>query len=428
MSELVNGGKQKKFQGYRNMVLCFIYMFVGLGMVSSFGVPYASYFPEYYNTSLSTLSLGMSLTNFLGFLFSILAGPLIKKLGSRKLFLLGAISVFMIPFCYGISNSLVTYFLAFMFVGFNIGIFLHATVQDLMVKWFYDKRSQMIGIALAGGTFGQSAFQFIMGQMLPAYGVRTTFLVFAAIALVVEGLVALFIREPANVGQNALGYERDPEYLGTAQVLDKATRKAQLKAASAKLYRNPVFWLLIVAVAFLARSVNSVGDYGTGFLPEAGIPFTTAATIVSLMSLCTGLFTMFALGPMVAKLGAKKSSYILCIACIACCGLTIGLSATGMNWGIIIGMVLTYAVGMTAQPFTNMLAPAVFGTELAVAANTKFQGFLLGSGIITFFLWAVILERTSYNTLWTIMIAIGVVALVFFIAAFVTAKKRGMKG
>jgi hypothetical protein len=315
-------------------------------------------------------------------------------------------------------------------MGLSLGIFLHTAVQDLLVKWFYEKRSQVIGGALAGTTFGIFLFQLAMTHLLPRFGVRMSFIIIAVLAVVPNLIMVFLIKESKDVGQKALGYEKDPEYIGTTNVgaVDIVAFAARREAATAALYKSPVFWLLLAGVMFLSRAVCALGDYGTGYLPKIGISFTTAGTIVSVMNLSTGIFTLLLLALMAGKIGGEWSSYVLCITCIFATFCALVLMETGMNWIVIIALILVYAIGMAAQPFSNILAPELYGTDLSSIVNTKFQAGCHLAALVCYPVWASIIENFGYIALWQFNVGIGAFSLLAFIAAFAIEKKKDMEG
>ncbi|XP_052124090.1 monocarboxylate transporter 2-like [Frankliniella occidentalis] len=131
-------------------------------------------------TGVAVISSTMtSVQNFSG----LLVGPLVKRLGARAVSLMGGL----LTSC-GMSLSYFAtdpwhIFLTWGFlVGLGVGLLVPATFLNISA-WFSTRRSQAVGISLAGTGLGQIALPHLVRVLLEEYGFHGCVLIIGALAL-----------------------------------------------------------------------------------------------------------------------------------------------------------------------------------------------------------------------------------------------------
>lgn len=78
----------------------------------------------------------------------------------------------------------------------------------------------------------------------------------------------------------------------SAQAPQAKTTAGKIGVPQKGLYTAPCFWFLILATLLAAGNTTYVLNYATMFFTQAGMGMGTAALLLSLMSVSSGLFTL----------------------------------------------------------------------------------------------------------------------------------------
>ncbi len=416
---------KRKFSGTKIVICASLYMFFSQGLIASWVIPYSSYFPEYYNTDITVLSLGVSICTGMGFLTNLMAAPVIRKLQGRGCMALGAMLNIIWPLLFACSTSLVTYFIAWFVIGLGLGFTAHAAVQHLIVQWFYDKRSSMIGLAMGAAWFGNAIFQFLIGVLLPRVGVSRSFIYLMIPSVLVSGLMAFMVRsKPEDIGQTALGYENDPANTAGDMGNDAASERSSGEKVSMKnLYNNPGFWLFLVVMVFFCINCGAVTAYGTAFFPSVGLSFETASLLVSVLNFVNSILVMFALGPMIEKIGPKKTA-IIAMGSALLCNIILLFQNGSTSTALLALTVLFCAGGVCCNSLCHVMTPGLFGAKYSTEADTKAMAVLSGSGVIVNPIYAALLSNIGFSGMWIFSAVADIVGILLIIVLFAVMQKH----
>jgi MFS family permease len=252
-----------------------------------------------------------------------------------------------------------------------------------------DKRSWAMGVAAAAGSFGQFLMVPTEGFLISSLGWQQALLVLAAAVLLIAPL-ALGLREHSfAAGQSA----------AREQTIGQALREA---------LRYPSFQLLMVGYFVCGFQVVFIGVHMPSYLRDKGLSPQVASYALALI----GLFNVFgtylagSLGQKIAKRKILATIYFSRAVVIAVF-LAVPLSPTTVYiFASVMGL-----LWLSTIPPTNALVAQIFGIQhLSMLGGFVFFSHQVGS-FMGVWLGGFLYDRTgSYNIVWLIAVALGVVA------------------
>lgn len=246
-------------------------------------------------TSLAFTILMMGFS--LGCLF---AGILSRKISYRTVAVIAAILVgagfIATSFTSHISVLYVTYGAC---GGLGIGM-IYNTIVSVIPLWFPDKKGMITGLLLMGFAMSTSILSPVCQKLLQTQGPKLTFLILGLINLIVFLLGSCMMKGP-DAGE----LERLPGAAAVAASVQDYTTSQMLHSPRFYIYFLGANFLVMTALGYL----NHVAPALQG---ELGISPSSAAYVVSAMSICNGLARPIA-GQCIDRYGVKLSIRITCL-------------------------------------------------------------------------------------------------------------------
>ncbi len=236
-----------------------------------------------FGWDLATVSLAFSLNLLLFGLCGPFAGALMTRFGVRRVML---VALSTLAVAVGLSTLMQAAWQLVVLWGVLVGLgsgamalVLGATVAT---RWFVRRRGLVTGLFAAASATGQLLFLPGQAAIIQAVGWRWAVAVVAVVALVVAGLVALFMRDtPPQMGLHPYGSEaKTPSPVPLAPVRGNPFALAVTTLVEAALIRD--FWLL--AGSFAICGATTVGLISVHLIPasaEHGMPEVTAAGMLA---------------------------------------------------------------------------------------------------------------------------------------------------
>lgn len=411
--------EKRKFMGYKIAISAALYMFAMGGLSATFSVVYA-FLPEHFNVSLTQLAAGGSVGVFSAMIFGMFASIVIDKLGARLCMFLGAVIMFAYSMFTAYMRSFWGVVCSFLCIGAMLAFANQGTVTALLIPWFIEKRATIISTCVAANMFGIFIYQLIGGQIVEKFGLTKLYIIFGGVTCAVLAVCSLLVRNrPEEVGQTALGAENAKK--GAETSADKNTECVSKKV----LYKNPVFWLMVIASILVGSAVSQTGTYMTIYFPQYGMQYGTAAMLVSLCGLASGFCTM-ANGRIMEKLGIRKFIFLLMSGAVICNLLT-AFYSKNQSLLVIIFIVLFYSLGFSAAYITNILVTPLFGEALSTEANTKLLAIMQGGNALIVPIYAKLFETFSFSSVYLIIAGVNCVTIILYALAMHFAKKKGVQ-
>src|SRR5882672_8642370 len=212
-----------------------------------------------FNWDRATVSLALSVNLLLYGLCGPFAGALMTRFGVRRVML---VALATLAVGVGLSSLMQTSWqlVALWGVMVGLGSGAMALVLGAMVatRWFVRRRGLVTGVFAASVATGQLIFLPEQAVIVETFGWRLAVLLIAAVAFVVAGLVALFMREePRDVGLQAYGAE--PERLPTAPLTPVRGNPFALAVNTlVESARVRDFWLLAGSFAICGATTSGL--------------------------------------------------------------------------------------------------------------------------------------------------------------------------
>lgn len=226
------------FHGWYVVAGAFGVLFVGFGSAYSFAAFFNPLRDEFDSTR-GDISLVFALTGFLYFGLGILSGPIADRAGPRKVILAGmllvALGLALASAAQAVWQVYLTYSLG---VGLGLGM-AYVPAVGAVQRWFVRKRGLASGLAVSGIGAGTLVIPLIAAGTIEWLGWRETYLLLAAIALLVGLPAALAIEHSPD----ARGLRTD----GDAAPVASAMRPPPAGHTIREALRSTPFWLLFGA-------------------------------------------------------------------------------------------------------------------------------------------------------------------------------------
>jgi predicted MFS family arabinose efflux permease len=253
-----------------------------------------------------------------------------------------------------------------------------------------ERRSWAMGVAAAAGSFGQFLMVPVEGWLIGHMGWQQALLVLAAAALLIAPL-AVGLREP-SVGSGAGHVHRE-------QTILQALREA---------FQYPSFQLLMAGYFVCGFQVVFIGVHMPSYLKDHGLSPEVASVALALI----GLFNVFGtygagwLGQRLAKKKILSGIYLLRSVVI-----TIFLLAPLTPTSVYVFAAIMGVLWLSTVPPTNAVVAQIFGLQhFSMLGGFVFFSHQIGS-FMGVWLGGVLYDRTgSYDVVWLIAIALGVMA------------------
>ncbi len=370
-------------RAWLDMTLAALSMFAVFATAYSFGT-FVRPMAKEFGAGRGATSVVFAITAFLYFSLGAVTGPLVHKLGPRKMILFGGtvqvVGMLLTSKATELWQAYVTYGL-----GVGIGVSCgYIPMVAVVGGWFKRKRPTAIGIAVSGIGLSSLLGAPLAARLIKAYGWRTAYQLFAIGTAVLLGIVAAFIRTPLSFR------DAPPTTLGSA--------------VRTKAFAVMYLALLLVSVTLFNLFVNIVP-----YAEESGIAKVRAATLLSILG-GASILGRNALALVAHRVGALNTFT----------GAVFVMGATQVLWLIADGRygVLALFVGLFGIGYGGLIAlgpialAELFGPEqLGGLAGVNYTAAGLGalSGP-TFCSWLV--DRTGGYT------ASSIVGLCFGLAGF----------
>ena len=251
-----------------------------------------------------------------------------------------------------------------------------------------EKRSMALGIAAAGGSFGQFALAPVGGALLGGVGWSMTLVVYCVLA-------AMMV--PCLIGIR--GSHTPPE--GDAQSLREALVEARAHSG---------FWLLCGGFFVCGFHVYFIATHLPPFLTDAGLAPMLGATAIAVIGLgnIVGTFAAGWLG------GRHRKKHVLSLFYLGRAAVMGGFivvpvsEASVLVFSALMGLLWLGTVpltsGLVAQIFGPRYLGALFGIVFLAHQVGSFLGAWLGGYVYD--------ETGSYDAVWLTAVALGVVAAI----------------
>jgi MFS family permease len=338
-----------------------------------------------------TYSLAMAMQNLLWGVFGPFAGMAADRFGTTRVVLAGALSYMAgLVWMALVTDSTLFVLGSGVFIGLGLACTAFGAVSGIIGRTApVDKRSWAFGISGAASSFGQFALMPIEQQLISAVGWQQAFYVLAAVLVALMVPMAFILREPAVVHGD-----------GPRQSIAEAFGEA---------VRNRSFLLLVAGYFVCGFQLVFIGVHLPAYLKDKGV---TDPGVAVLALALIGLFNI--VGSYYAgKLGGRLPKRYLLSGIYFARAAVIGAFVL-LPLAPISVYVFAAAMGvlwLSTVPLTNGIIAGIFGVKhLSMLAGMVFFSHQVGSFLGVWLGGYLYTLLGSYDVVWGISIALGVVA------------------
>ena len=251
------------------------------------------------------------------------------------------------------------------------------------------KRSWAMGMAAAAGSFGQFAMVPLEGLLISRLGWQQALFVLAGLALLIMPL-AMRLREPTSApGQSAQ----------KSQSLGQAIKEAMT---------YPSFLLLTAGYFVCGFQVVFIGVHMPAYLKDKGLDPQVASYALALIGLFN-VFGTYVAGTLAQHIAKRKILAFIYIARAVVISIFLMLPVSPAS--VYIFSAVMGLLWLSTVPVTNASVAQIFGVaHLSMLSGFVFFSHQIGS-FLGVWLGGLLYDQTgSYNIVWYLSIALGVIA------------------
>jgi sugar phosphate permease len=164
-------------------------------------------------------------------------------------------------------------------VGTGTGVTSMVLAAIVATRWFDERRGLVLGALSAANATGQLVFLPMLAAMVERQGWRTAVLIVAAAALVVFGVVVIFMRDrPQDIGLQPYGWQPDQARSTSSPLAPFAALRVAV--------RSRAFWILAGTFFVCGASTNGlIGTHLIAACHDVGISQIRSAQLLAMMGI-----------------------------------------------------------------------------------------------------------------------------------------------
>lgn len=405
--------EKRKFSGYTQVVLAAIVTFtcgMSYGAYGMLIVPLA----ERLGCSITAAGVPATVETIAAFVAGILGGgALIKKWTARRCMLIGAIIACLFVSSYAYLPLLFLLCVWEAVTGASMAIGYSTGMSAFIKEWFVDKRESVLGVAIACIGFGAAAGSWMFGKLDTTFGLDVTCIAFAALGVLCIIIYLVALRNPDQLGQKPLGWEKAAALAAQEGKTDSTEFGVEYRDA----LKSPSLYLILGSCLLWALSMV-VSPYLATILMTNGIEEMSAANYAGINNLAMAAMAIV-VGVLTSRLGPK--SYVTVAFGAGIIGLAIlwtWLEFVNNSVVLFIASVLVgcgYVVGTTYGP---LVTTKVFGNKAYDNIIPLVFGMrCVGLGVGTLLLPTLADKRGSWTLPLILAVIMMVIALIMGLAA-----------
>ena len=253
----------------------------------------------------SQVSLAYTLTVLCSTMASLFFAPLIRRLGTRRCVVLGALLFGGGLFCTGMMNSLWQLYVFYgILSGLGVG-FIYPTMMAYVVRLFPDRSGMASGLGTAAYGSGAILWAPAAVALMDAVSLSVAFRVLGVLFLAVILMGSLLLRVPPVGFQETLCPAPEQDHTQASRDLNRS-----------QMVRTPAFYLMLVVFTCGLVAGMIVISQASPILQQAyDFPAARAALFVSVFAACN-MAGRFLWGSLSDKLGLKTATAAVSVLCI----------------------------------------------------------------------------------------------------------------
>lgn len=360
---------------------------LSMGIRHGFGL-YLQPMTSSLNWNRETFALAIAIQNLVWGLSQPIVGMIADRYGANRVVIVGALFYALgLFFMAHSTNGLELHLSAGVLIGLGLSGTTFSVLAGVLTRAYPpEKRSMVLGLSAAAGSFGQFAVLPLTQGLISGLGWFTSLFVLAALA----GLLA------------PLGYAL-AEKRSDAPEFKQSAGQAMQEALGHRGYM-----LLTTGFFVCGFQVVFIGVHLPSYLLDRGFPAHIGVTALALIGLFNIIGT-YSAGLLGARFSKKYLLSIIYFSRSVAALLFLLLPLT--TWSIYAFSIAIGLLWLSTVPLTNGIVGQIFGVRyLAMLSGFVFLSHQIGS-FLGAWLGGYLFDRTgSYQIVWLIFIALGIAA------------------
>lgn len=354
------------------LVLCFLMVFVCLGFCSSTKSLYLDVITKALNIPRTQFAFNDSARFISSAIVNLFFGTLLYKYGVRKLTAFGFFMLIVSMLTYAFAQNIFVFCMGGLFLGIGLTFTTTTMASSVIRRWFHKDIGKYTGLVLAANGVGGAVATQILSPIIESQspimgkpGYQVSYLLVAAILLVLGIIVVIFLRErPKHVT-----IEATPA--GKKKARSSGWVGIDLKTAKTR----PYFHIVTIIVFLTGFSIQGISGVYKAHMRDVGLDSTLVTNIISVFSL---VFTAakILVGVIYDKFNLRK----VLIICEGAAILSFLILAfiTPTTFGAILGFVFAVAFAF-AMPLETLVIPLITNDLFGNANYDKILGLLIAA-------------------------------------------------
>lgn len=417
MTSSVKSGTKKVLTGWIILVGCMLIQAIPFSVASNIQPQFIDYVVKGEGFPLAGFAFIFTISTVVAAVASPIIGGLYSKYNPKLILIIGAILCGGGFMSFSLASSLWQFYLIGGITQIGTAVVSSIGVPLLINSWFSEEiKGKAMGLTFAGGAFGNMFLQQFAAISLLNNGYKKSYLLFGGISLLVGLVVTIFIlKMPKSDGDIVKGKNAKGE-----EVVD-----VDISYSVKELKNVKYFWFMAIAFACIGFYISALMVQYPGYLTNevklAPALIGSVGSVIAIFSLIGNL----AGGALFDKLGITK-----CVA-IAGSSATIGcillmLSASNKNlafaFAAFFGIsIFSYIMGV-AYMTGSFFGKKNYGAILGIINLMFAVGYAIGSS-----LFGIVVIKLGYGVLWSIVIALIVIAYTLIVITSIGMKKVNAK-
>ena len=236
------------------------------------------YLEGVYGWTNTQLSLAVTLGSIVAVLSIFIWGPLTKKWGAKLVSIVGLVGSALATLIFALFPSIPTWYITIIVSNFFTMRFIQMGVATFAANWFPRTRGMYMGMATMGLTAGSATFTLITSKLVPVWGLTKTYVMWAAIMIIIAVLVAIFAKNtPEEAGawpdndKSVSREELDREFAAMEEYKKNSPWTVKKVLQCKYTWTMAIGWgmCMMAASGFISQLVPTLISFGHA--PELGI-------------------------------------------------------------------------------------------------------------------------------------------------------------
>lgn len=300
-----NSGKSSFHYAWVVLVATVLMNFFYSIVYSSFSLYAASILEKYPEISRTAYSIVPTLHSVFATVFLLLYGKIVKKLGFRKVMLIGGVGIAIGYIIYSFASNIAMFYVGTIFVGMFPAFCSSTTTGALINRWFGKLNTTLLSISMGIGGFGGTVGSILVGKWLDSIGYEASFRNMAGIAVIIMCVVFLFVRNSPEDKHTVMLWPSEQ---------DKQARSQEERAGYtlSQAMRTYTFWAIVVFFVLYSAAFYAAYANVSLYMADLGWSSAVYGAIFGVVS-TVNVIAMFLGGYATDKMGPRLTILVLCI-------------------------------------------------------------------------------------------------------------------